>query len=76
MRMVMVHPYNRGAMRPADLAMLERVFDEACRLHPLDRGSEAARELALRILALFNAGMIDEATLRSAVVFPVQPTSR
>ena len=37
--------------------------------------SDAAREIALTILALHNAGMVDEETLRDAVCFP-RPESR
>lgn len=68
------HLYDRGALRPAQLAVLERVFDDACRLHSLDRHSEEARELALRILALFNAGMVGEADLRDVIAFERERT--
>ncbi len=54
-------------MRPAVVAMLARVFDDFCRFREIEHGSEEANEMALRLLALFNAGMVDEADLRSVI---------
>lgn len=49
--------------------MLYRVFDEACRLKSVSPESGEASELALSILALHNAGMVDEQVLLAAVAF-------
>jgi hypothetical protein len=67
--------HDRGVLKPADVARLQRVFDEACRLGKADADSDDAREIALTILALHNAGMVDEEILRDAVCFR-RPQSR
>lgn len=59
--------YDRGLMRPADVAKLQRVFDAGCLQHGLLPESAAARELALTVLALHNAGMVDEEMLTEVV---------
>jgi len=59
--------YDRGVLKPAEIAKLKRVFDEACRTGHIEPESENARDTALTILALYNAGMIDEQMLREAV---------
>ena len=61
--------HDRGVLKPADIAMLQRIFDEACKVGNVDPRSGDAREIALTILALHNAGMADEQTLRDAVCF-------
>jgi hypothetical protein len=61
--------YDRGLLKPWDLARLQRVFNETCRRRELHPESPEARELALTLLALFNAGMSDEAMLMDAVAF-------
>jgi len=66
--------YERGLLRPAEVAKLQRVFDEACRTRHLIPDSEGGRELALTLLALHNAGMVDEDILTAAVAF--QPPER
>lgn len=59
--------YHRGILKPAEIAVLKRVFDEACRAGDIEPESDAARQTALTILALYNAGLVDEQALRSAV---------
>ncbi len=65
------HPYHRGALRPVELAMLERVLEDACRLRQTARDSDAATAMALQLFALFNAGMIEELDLRNAIAFRI-----
>lgn len=60
-------------MPPRDVAMLARVFDDARRCHRFRENSEEAKEMALRLLTLFNAGMVEEAELRN--VMSVRPRS-
>lgn len=67
--------YDRGVMKPTDIAKLQRVFDKACKLVGANPDSGEAREIALTILALHNAGMVDEETLREAICFR-RPESR
>ena len=67
--------HDRGILKPSDIAKLQRIFDEACALVEASPDSEEAREIALTILALHNAGMVDEETLRDAVCFR-RPESR
>ena len=67
--------HDRGILKPADIAKLQRIFDEACALVGANPDSGEAREIALTILALHNAGMADEETLRDAVCFR-RPESR
>ena len=64
--------YERGLLRPDELAKLQRVFDDACLKRTIDPASENARELALTLLALHNAGMVDEEMLTAAVAYPRQ----
>jgi len=61
--------YDRGLLKPAEVATLQRVFDEACRRREAHPESAEAREIALTLLALHNAGMIDEDMLMEAVGF-------
>ncbi|MGX5843874.1 hypothetical protein ACWGTI_24435 [Mesorhizobium sp. ArgA1] len=61
--------YDRGLLRPDDIAKLQRVFDEACSRRDLHPDSTEARELALTVLALHNAGMVEEDMLIEAVGF-------
>ncbi len=61
--------YDRGLLRPADIARLQRVFDEACKRREAHPDSTEAREMALNLLALHNAGMVDEDMLMEAVGF-------
>ncbi|MBX3570542.1 MAG: hypothetical protein KF914_20960 [Rhizobiaceae bacterium] len=58
--------YDRGLLTPADIGRLQRVFDEACRRLKAAPDSAEAREVALTLLALHNAGMVDEETLVDA----------
>lgn len=58
--------YDRGLLKPDEVARLQRVFDEACRRRQALPDSRMAREIALTILTLHNAGMTDEATLVDA----------
>jgi len=64
--------YERGLLRPDDLARLQRVFDHACVKRAIHPESENARELALTLLALHNAGMVDEEMLTAAVAYQRQ----
>ncbi|ESY87851.1 hypothetical protein NKI51_02225 [Mesorhizobium australicum] len=61
--------YDRGLLKPDEVATLQRVFDEACRRRQAHPESAEARELALTLLALYNAGMVDEEMLTEAVGF-------
>jgi hypothetical protein len=61
---------ERGLLRPADIAKLQRVFDEACRHRHASPDSDDAKDIALTLLALHNAGMVDETMLMDAVAFP------
>lgn len=62
--------YDRGLLKPREIARLQRVFDEACRRREALPDSDEAREIALTLLALHNAGMVDEDALIGAVAFP------
>lgn len=57
---------DRGLLTRAEVGRLQRVFDEACRRLEAAPDSAEAHEVALRLLALHNAGMVDEATLVDA----------
>ncbi|PBB67580.1 hypothetical protein CK228_17420 [Mesorhizobium sp. WSM4312] len=61
--------YDRGLLKPGDIAKLQRVFDEACLRREARPDSAEAREIALNLLALHNAGMVDEEMLVQAVGF-------
>jgi len=61
--------YDRGLLKPADIARLQRVFDEACKRREAHPDSADARELALTLLALHNAGIVEEEMLMEAVGF-------
>jgi hypothetical protein len=61
--------YDRGLLKPADIARLQRVFDEACRRREAHPDSAEARDIALTLLALHNAGMLEEDMLMDAVGF-------
>lgn len=52
-------------MSPRAVAMLAGLIDDTCRYRSLVHGSDEAKEIALRLLALFNAGMEEEEDLRA-----------
>lgn len=66
--------HNRGLLRPADMARLQRVFDATCERRSAHPDSPEAREVALTVLALHNAGMDDEQMLLDAMAFPRSET--
>ncbi len=61
--------YDRGLLRPSDIARLQRVFDATCQSRSAPPDSPEAKEVALTLLALHNAGMDDEQMLLDAVAF-------
>jgi len=61
--------HSRGHLKPSDTAKLRRVLEEACRSRQAEPDSEEAKEVAMTLLALFNAGMVDEDRLMDAVAF-------
>ena len=61
--------HDRGLLKPGDVAKLQRVFDAACISREASPDSPEARDIALNLLALHNAGMDDEAMLSAAVNF-------
>jgi hypothetical protein len=61
--------HERGLLRPGEVAKLQRIFDEARKTRDIVDHSTEARDLALNILALHNAGMRDEKALLAAVSF-------
>ncbi len=68
--------HDRGLLRPVDLAKLQRVFDKACRNCQALPDSEEAKEIALRLLALHDAGLVDENLLVASTSFPTQTQTR
>lgn len=60
---------QRGMLKPAEIAKLSRVLHEACSRRQASPDSEEAKELALTLLALHNAGMVGEADLMETVAF-------
>ena len=63
--------YDRGLLRPVEIARLQRVFDETCRRREVSTVSAEAQEIARTLLVLHNAGMSDERDLLDALAFPV-----
>jgi hypothetical protein len=61
---------ERGLLRPADVAKLQRVFDKACLSREILPDTDDAKDIALTLLALHNAGMTSEEMLIDAVAFP------
>ncbi|PZO82438.1 MAG: hypothetical protein DI629_00600 [Mesorhizobium amorphae] len=63
------HVQDRGTLRPVEIGRLKRVFDRACLLRHVQPETDEAKELALQILALHNAGMVDEEMLSAAIAY-------
>lgn len=61
--------YDRGLLKPDEVAKLQRVFDAACIARLALPDSHEARDIALDILALHHAGMEDEQALHDAISF-------
>ena len=58
----------RGVFEPADLELLQRVFDRLCKERRLALKNKVQRlELAAEIVAAFKHGIDDEAQLLQAV---------
>ena len=59
-------PFSRyhGTLRPTDLELLQRVFDQSCKERRLaKKDKEQREELAADIVRAFNRGAADEAVL-------------
>ncbi len=52
------------ALKPADLHLLQRVFDRICRERGLSHGSAEAEIMAANLVLLWQTGQRDEDTLR------------
>jgi hypothetical protein len=61
--------YDRGLLKPGEVAKLQRVFDALCATRGALPDSTEARDIALDILALHHAGMEDETALLDALSF-------
>lgn len=57
--MIERHLQLRGIIDPAELSLLQKVFNELCRGRELDPDGEEAAACARRLLALFQAGIRD-----------------
>ncbi|MDG4881860.1 RNA-binding protein [Mesorhizobium sp. WSM4884] len=58
----------REVYEPADLDLLQRVFDRLCREHGLTPHNSDQREaLALKVISAFEKGVTDEAELLQAL---------
>ena len=66
---------ERGLLKPGEVAKLQRVFDDACAARNALPNSHEARDIALNILALHNAGMQDEDDLIAAVSFRIDSST-
>jgi hypothetical protein len=52
--------HSPDAIRPEDLAMLQRVFDGACASSEIAKGTNRAEGLAATLFRLFQEGVRDE----------------
>ena len=52
------------------MAKLQRVFDRSCLSREILPDTDDAKDVALTLLALYNAGMTNEEMLMEAVAFP------
>jgi hypothetical protein len=52
---------------PADLAVLQEVFDTLCKEHQFDHRSATADELAKRIIQIYKAGVRDPERITALV---------
>lgn len=59
---------TQGIMHPEELALLQRVFDRACRSNGHAPSSPAAEDTAVRLIVLFRSGVMDEEKLFAALV--------
>ena len=57
-----------GVFGPEDLALLQKLFDEVCEARGYTPDSEQAEYTALLMVTLFNSGIVDESSLRQALV--------
>ncbi|MCK8780018.1 hypothetical protein M0654_08475 [Rhizobium sp. NTR19] len=57
------HPV--GALAPEQLAMLQRVFDDACEASGIKKGTSRAEGLAAVLMKLYNSGIRDQTTLEN-----------
>jgi hypothetical protein len=57
-----------GVFRPADLVLLQRVFDQLCKKRRLAlKDKEQRDDLAAEVVSVFQRGVMDEAGLRQAL---------
>ena len=61
--------FERGILRPRELALLQRVLVAACDRRGCTPESDEGQELTLTIIALYEAGMVDERELLDAVAY-------
>jgi hypothetical protein len=63
-------PFSRmpGIADPEELEALQSVFEEACRLSHVGRGSSQANVVALKIMLLHQSGVEDRKQLLEAAI--------
>lgn len=62
--MIQRHLQLRGVVDPDELFLLQKVFDEVCRVKNISPDGERAADCARRIFALYEAGIRDPQELR------------
>jgi hypothetical protein len=58
---------SRGIAYPEDLEILSAAFDHFCQDHHIEPEGPEGTELARTIMSLFEAGLCDEAAIRSVL---------
>lgn len=61
----------RGILRPNEIDILRRVVKDACVRRRCEVDSAGGREITLNVIALYEAGMVQEDELLDAVGFSV-----
>lgn len=56
-----------GIVSPENMTRLERVFEQICRDHYIEKGSQEAEDIARAAVSVASAGVSDETDLAAAL---------
>jgi hypothetical protein len=67
-RMLIKHVHVLDPIEPDELSMLQRVFDQACKVRGIQKQTPEAVEVAILIISLYQHGVLNERQLIAMVI--------
>ncbi|CAN7623854.1 hypothetical protein [Neorhizobium sp. LjRoot104] len=66
--MLIAHVHVLDPIEPDELATLQRVFDQACKVRGFQKHTPEAVEIAILIVSLYQHGVLNERQLTAMVI--------